>query len=206
MSNSEDEIDLSEAIQNSMDSISDIVAMEYDGVVGSLPEWVPDSFQDEFINLRGSLMMDYSLDDIRRFLKAYTDSTYNSDGSCRTGFRAVKFYPIEIEHGLEYLRHLKYCVQQGKNNGLELLAGIDAKYANKGRELSCNQSSGGKSRSEFFKLKKERFLDVAARILANRKRNIPSNRQLARLAVDELYPELCEEEAIKKADSYRHWL
>ena len=124
VSDSTDE--LQQAIEDTMSMISDIAMMEYEGIAGSLLNWVPEPFRNEFVRRRSNLLSEYSLDELRDYLKAYTDARFNSVGSCRTGFRTASYYPIDIEDDLDFLCHLRHCVKLGVIEGLKLLAGTAA--------------------------------------------------------------------------------
>lgn len=81
----------------------------YDGVLGVLPEWVPNDTQGRFIEARCRLLADYPHAELLEALQAYATP-----------------HPLirkEIRHDIAYLYRIKQAVALGKEDGLRLLAG-----------------------------------------------------------------------------------
>ena len=56
-----------EALEGVFETVNELASKPYDGVVGTLPEWVPEPFQREFENRRSNLSGQYSIDELRKF-------------------------------------------------------------------------------------------------------------------------------------------
>jgi hypothetical protein len=93
-------------------------AAPYDGVLGSLPDWMPEHLRDRFEYSRNELLDKHAADDVRRWLKAFR--------SCHTqvvGFHSAPTYPPNLKGPLRDLDEVEYLVSAGKTQASELLIG-----------------------------------------------------------------------------------
>jgi hypothetical protein len=116
----------------------DAEPVEYDGIQGVPPEWVPEMRKREFVSRRANLLSQLSINQLKKYMKLYMDEWLVNDPQkgvgYRTGFRSSRAYPLEIEDDLDFLCHLHYCVSLDEEEGLELLAGKDAVIGRKRRK------------------------------------------------------------------------
>ena len=134
----------------SMQSILDDEALrskgDFNGVMGSMPEWVPDFHKNKFITIRNNL-----LNDTRGF-----------DGEFATEENIIKWidsheagiyeYPFDLRDQIGTLFQYRHAVKLGEIEGLRLLAGD---YAVLGTSYSEEQSERAKQPRKLTKSNKE---------------------------------------------------
>jgi hypothetical protein len=93
----------------------------YDGVLGVLPEWVPQWHQDQFRKVRNELLDRQWPDgfrpsgaDVRRWIDAYAALGDSQNEA---------YIPEEVCEKVGYLAHLRWAVSLGEEQGLSVLAG-----------------------------------------------------------------------------------
>src|SRR5439155_7478314 len=98
------------------------VAQPYDGVLGSLPDWMGPEIQKEFLRVRGNVLhSNYgghrpTPDDVRLWV----------DRFARLGETEQKEYiPEYYFHQIELLAHWRYLHSRGKSRGQTEIAGAD---------------------------------------------------------------------------------
>ena len=143
----EDELDqmLDRAVDDNAKAIKERDNQDYDGVVGEPPEeWVPEWAINSFRHYRNRLLdvRGYMPSDLIKMIGQYRNCFYEKDRD-PSKFRFPTVYPngrnVDLycfQDEIGFLSWLKYCVDQGPEIGLKLLAGG---FAAKGVEFS----SGG---------------------------------------------------------------
>lgn len=114
----------SDELSKLFDETINLCDAPYDGIAGSLPEWVPVPVQREFSNRRSMLLSNYGLLELQGWLESYRQAWFNTNytlKSCGCGI-----YPYQIEDDLDFFCHLRFCVSRGPGDGLKALAGDDA--------------------------------------------------------------------------------
>lgn len=179
---------------------------EYDGILGIPPTWVPEPTVEKFRQVRDRVIFDwcYTPGQAIEWINRY----------CRIGqYGDDWFYPgcypcgreLDSDYFLEtfgLLANLRWAVSLGPKEGLTGLSGKDAA---RGYKITSSASEGGKERARIFSQDKNNVREIAKQICEERTRK-PSQRELARLVVRKLYPELTGKDAEKRADSIRHQL
>jgi hypothetical protein len=105
-----------EAMNKALDKVEDIAGREYDGVLGRLPEWVPEPERTRFLTTRRALLEEYPVKNIHRFMIAQEKRW---DG----GFSFGPNMPSEIEERVDTLNDIKKLVSLGEQKGLKAILG-----------------------------------------------------------------------------------
>ena len=179
---------------------------EYDGVQGVPPCWIPVPVIERFRDTRDRVLDDwgYTPCQAREWIERYCRIGQDDDDWFYPGF-----YPCGRELDPDYfletigiLAKLRWAISLDQEEGLKELSG---EHAVRGYKIISSASKGGKERAEQYSSEKELVCNAAKQISETRCRK-PSIRELARLVVCKLYPDLTKEETKKKADSIRRWL
>jgi hypothetical protein len=182
--------------------------VEFDGIQGDLPSWVSTPRKLEFLSRREKLLGQYSISQLMAHKQDFKQTQLKTDpkvGLTRRHWPPYGgAYPDEIEDDLDYLCHLEYCVSLEEKEGLELLDGIKAVDAARGHKSVSSGRDGGITKGENNSDYRKKCCKKAKEIYDKRSKK-PSERELARLVVRELHPELNEKEIKKKTDVVRHW-
>lgn len=114
-------------MQAYLDHIDARINAPYDGVLGRLPDWVPDWHQQEFFKARNSLLNGGRYGDPvnREQIIEWMDA-YCRLGNTPEGQVSRDYIPIERMDPIGQLAHYRYAVSRGELKGLELLGGGDA--------------------------------------------------------------------------------
>jgi len=136
---------LLKAIEKALKKYSRRQKAKYNGVVGSLPEWVPSPLNYEFVEVRRYLLDKYKSKEVLKYKRARNRMFR------KKGFRGLPYYPDEIEDKLDALNYIETLVKIGEKNGKK--AAYDA-YLGKGgiqvvRGVALSEigSKGGKKRA-----------------------------------------------------------
>ena len=123
----------------------------YDGVLGRLPTWVPESDQEEFEVTRNRLLdkrvndVPLSAQVVRDYIRIYMqlginrDSTIAKPGEQTDG---PEWIPPEVMKDVGYLARVHWAVSLGEDRGLQELSG---KMAVRGAAYSKGYSKGGRA-------------------------------------------------------------
>ena len=134
MSGDEDPMD--ETIKRKWREIEERGRREYDGVEGTLPEWMPEPLQVEFEEVRCRLLERHSADDLRNWLQALRDflqkqnaeleriAALQADAAGEYWLRALRIeplavvaFPIELLHDLRALLYIHGIASLGEARG-----------------------------------------------------------------------------------------
>lgn len=127
---------LDDAIDKAWREIQSLHQRPYDGVLGELPDWIPENFRREFVAVRGRLLETYSHDDLLQFI-AEVQVTLDPDLS--TSYRPLT--PFYIMREVSILAQLQQAVRLGKGAGLALLTDPEhAGRVKKGEDYSLHQA------------------------------------------------------------------
>jgi hypothetical protein len=151
--------ELLDAFDIGWDRLAKAGKLPYDGVTGHLPEWAPEPSVEAFKENRAKVLVVCDIDHARLFLDRYQETYFTKDFTRRTGPRSKGCFPIEIEHHLSILCHLRWCVDQGEEKGIELMAGSDAV---RGRKVRQGAKAGHKAVHGDTAIKKEREAAILA--------------------------------------------
>lgn len=188
--------------------------LPYDGVMGVLPEWVPERDRSRFEEERTLLLHNYSHQQILEFLELfprdykeqkdvmqYINNKLNSKEKIEDPafINKIRSYVSPFNQGsmhrdlslaIDYLIFIKKAVNAGPPDGLRMLAGENAA---RGYKIVSSGREGGKAKGEVYSPEKERLRKIAKQIVGNRRRN-SSKRNLACLVIREAYPDLEDED------------
>lgn len=118
---------LLKAIEKQLKRVRKRQKAKYNGVVGSLPEWVPSPLKYEFEAVRDILLDKYDHEDLHRYMngrkRMFTEK----------GFRWLPYYPENIEEKLDALIYIRDLVEVGEKNGKK--ATYDAYLGKGGYEI-----------------------------------------------------------------------
>ncbi len=129
-----------------IDEHTQLCEAEYDGVLGTLPEWVPDSNQKEFQDSRNQLLEHYSHSQILHWIESHISHRLTGElPECSYG---QKFIMPDARYNISVLALIKKAVLSGKKKGLGLLAG---NLAVKGDSFS---QAGGTKKGKYYEPKK----------------------------------------------------
>jgi len=84
---------------------------KYNGVVGSLPEWIPSPLKYEFEEIRRYLLDKYKSKEVLKYKRARKRMFR------KKGFRGLPYYPDEIEDKLDALIYIETIVKIGEKSG-----------------------------------------------------------------------------------------
>lgn len=150
MTTDNEDIELREAIEKAAAESERIIALDYDGVAGTVPEYFA-PFDIEFYDIRNQLLHKYNeereeakrhnLDnpltsnddgdahqDILNYMKWYEEN--NKPGmhiyDVEPDYKHLHYVPIEDEDKIAFLCKMKRAVRLGRIEGMRLLAGDNA--------------------------------------------------------------------------------
>ncbi len=103
-------------LKSALDRLTERNLAPYDGVMGMLPDWVPDPLKHEFDAQRSLLLDQYSHKDILGFMRARTEEL-------TPGFGWSKCYSLEITDKLDALIYIKTIVGLGVDGGIKAYLG-----------------------------------------------------------------------------------
>lgn len=89
----------------------------YDGLLGSLPYWVPNPLQREFYTTRDDIIDRYGQEDAKHYLDARRELF------ATTGFRWVPPTPPEAADKLDALNYIRSIVELGETEGIRAYLG-----------------------------------------------------------------------------------
>jgi len=114
---------------------------KYDGVVGSLPKWVPDPLRQEFQAVRNDLLDKYDHEDLLQYLNG-RKRMFREEG-----FRGLPYYPEIIEDKIDSLIYIQQLVDLKKEKGIKAYLGKGGIKVVRGIALSEMGRKGGKKRA-----------------------------------------------------------
>ena len=198
----------------------------YDGVMGILLDWVPERDKNRFYYERNLLLNNYRHEQVLELLDLWPK--YNKeqlDVSQRIKIELDKKKVIEdldiikkvqslddsifaqmhreLVQAIEYLAFLKQAVDAGEEEGVRMLGGQDAA---RGFKIRSSASKGGVNKGINHAQEHEDIHEAEKQVMKKRTRRKPGQRELARLIVSELYPDLPKDAAAKKAEAVRQQL
>lgn len=122
-------------LSDKFDELEKRAAAIYDGVSGSLPDWLPEHFRIAFENARDELLNSLTHADILECLKRY-------DQFLEPNYDGRELFPVKFTPHIGTLHLCQKAVSLGKMEGLRFLAG---KNAAKGAQFStAGESKKGK--------------------------------------------------------------
>ncbi|UVT20562.1 MAG: hypothetical protein H8K03_01175 [Nitrospira sp.] len=134
-------------IANAAQMLDDRRSAEYDGVIGSLPPWIPDNFVKEFRATGDRLLQTgYTAKQIRDLMaqemRRYRYAVRNPEKPISYG---GFLWPPAVGKDVSFLAHLKTAVRLGPEEGLAFLTDeTHAKKVNKGERYAKHQSRNAK--------------------------------------------------------------
>lgn len=151
-----------EAVQAALNECNRRDAQPYDGIVGTLPEWVPQPFHRDFHFIQGKLLSELkqSEDDIRRYIKVY-----EQEDSFQSMLSSI---PIRVFDYIGPLWKYKRAVEAGREEGLKILLGDKAaEEIARGKRAAERQSTRAKKRRGRLDYSDETIADVVKRVKKN---------------------------------------
>jgi hypothetical protein len=124
--NADDDLILAR-IGSILDDIAHRDSLPFNGLMGEMPEWVPQPFKDEFRRTRNSLLNNHSENQIIKWINEYKMMVNAPYGVSTPNIS----YEISLQHQIERLFILHHAVELGEIKGLTFLAGPKAVIGNK---------------------------------------------------------------------------
>lgn len=123
---------MADAIGQALDADKKRAKQKYDGVVGTLPDWVPDPLQEEFKATRDYLL-DYFSDDpasphtkVKKLMAARKKESFPTSLSKESPpirFPFTPYIPPEVKRDLDALIYIQQIVLLEKNKGISSYLG-----------------------------------------------------------------------------------
>jgi len=136
-----------EAIKAAIDENAKRSDAPYDGLLGTLPKWVPPKLQDQFYDIRRHLLDTHSEGDVRAFLQSREELININDG-----VSSVEFTPPELDEYLDTLLYIKYIESLGEIEGRKACLGKDGyekvRETIKEEAKTKSRERGGRARGE----------------------------------------------------------
>ena len=129
--------ELYDVISDAIDECARRSNSDYDGLLGSLPPWVPVPLKKEFEHVRNNLLDCYEEEGVKEFIQGRKELFKE------TGIRSVKFTPPEIDDKLDALIYIQSIVDLGEENGIKAYLGEGGFEVTRGIVLKEYQSKGG---------------------------------------------------------------
>jgi hypothetical protein len=155
--NADDDLILAR-IGSILDDIEHRDSLPFNGLMGAMPEWVPQPFKDEFRRTRNSLLNNHSENQIIKWINEYKMMVNAPYGVSTPNIS----YEISLQNQIERLFILSHAVQLGEIEGLRFLAGDEA-------VIGAKSKNGYKARAD--QLDKSDF-QVLAKPLLKKNKNI----------------------------------
>ena len=100
----------------------------YDGVLGTLPGWIPEHIQHEFYSIRDRLLDKYTPDHVIRCIEIGISEARNTKGMLSGAAldftdRPFRFSDVKGVRDASFLVRLRMAVELGEEKGLPLLIG-----------------------------------------------------------------------------------
>jgi len=111
-------------------------SLPFNGVMGAMPEWVPEPSKDEFRRTRNSLLNNYSENQIIKWINEYKMMVEATDEI----FTPKITYEHSLQPQIERLFILSYAVELGEIEGLRYLAG-DVAVMGKRKSISTHKNA-----------------------------------------------------------------
>jgi len=102
---------MQKAVGDAVKKIEPLKTHEYDGVLGILPDWVPEPDKRRFYAARSALLEEYSIKEIYRFMRV------------QGGFLSGPNMTPEVEGKIDTLNDIKNLVNLGENKALKIILG-----------------------------------------------------------------------------------
>lgn len=121
---------LRESIAEAIRQSEELADAPYDGILGELPDWVPDGFSYRFREARRRVLAaGYNAEEAVRLLDAW-EEVIGTDGA-----QSTPYVPVEITDEIELLWSIRSAIHLGDSDGLGVLMGRqDAASLRKGRK------------------------------------------------------------------------
>ena len=143
--------DLMETMKEALEESNKRAEAEYDGLLGSLPCWIPEPLKSEFVSVRGSLLNEYDEEAVREFLNNRKKLlTPSPNEYVRTSYTPPSIYPK-----LDALIYIQNIVDLGKDKGIKAYNGEEGVEVVKGIVKLTSKSKGGDTTA---KIRKENAL------------------------------------------------
>jgi hypothetical protein len=123
---------MADAIGQALDADKNRTQQKYDGVVGALPDWVPDPLQEEFKATRDYLL-DYFSDDpasphtkVKKLMAARKKESFPTSLSKESPpirFPFTPYIPPEVERDLDALIYIQQIISLKKDKGISAYLG-----------------------------------------------------------------------------------
>lgn len=155
--NNDEDLNLA-SMEAYLDYIDHRDSLPFNGVVGAMPEWLPEPFKGEFKRIRDFLLNNHSENKIIEWIEEYKTMV---DAPAEISTPVIS-YEIEIHHQIERLFFFRRAVELGETEGLRFLA---SDYA----VMGSKSKSGYKTRAD--QLDKTDF-QLLAKPLLEKNKNI----------------------------------
>jgi len=129
------------AIRKAFNQLHQRQEAEYDGVIGSLPKWVPSPLKHEFEAVRNYLLDNYAHEDLLRYING-RKRMFREEG-----FHWLPYYLDVIEDKIDSLIYIQQLVDLKKEKGIKAYLGKGGIKVVRGIALSEMGRKGGKKRA-----------------------------------------------------------
>ena len=117
------------AVRQALIKVECLETPEYDGILGKLPDWIPEPERRRFIATRIVLIEEYSPKEIRRLM-------ISRERIYQGGFSFVPDLPPEYEDKIDTLNDIKRLVGLGEEEGLKRILGEERfKHHARGKKI-----------------------------------------------------------------------
>ena len=103
--------DIRQILQSTQRVLNERAKKKYDGVVGTLPDWIPPDYHLQFENARNQLLKRLSHDEILSCLKEYSKHFQKK-------YDGRQLVPIDFLKHIGTLHYIQKAVSRGEEKGL----------------------------------------------------------------------------------------
>jgi hypothetical protein len=138
-------------VRDALKKIEPLKTHEYDGVLGMLPDWVPEPEKRKFYTARTDLFEEYSTKEIHRLMDSQTKRL-------RGGFLLGPNMTPKIEGKIDTLNYIKKLVSLGENKALKIILGKERfEHQSRGKKTLNSAKMGHVATHGTKQEKKERW-------------------------------------------------
>ena len=153
---------MQKAVGNALKKIEPLKTHEYDGVLGMLPDWVPEPDKRRFYAARSDLLEEYSTKEIYRLMVSQKKRVQG-------GFLSGPNMTPEVEDKIDTLNDIKNLVNLGENKALKIILGSTRDQdRSSGRKFRVQTKIGHKARNKINRARWAKYQKTIDELYAKR--------------------------------------